>query len=127
MACRGVKVEVIEPLEIADALERWWNESAFSIKSMKDDALEEVAEGEVMVLGKRFQHFEDAFFHSDAGLDSLDLQLRFGEEVACHGYPCTRVHRYLSTVGLSARITTTNSPLWLPESSDWACFSHNDN
>jgi hypothetical protein len=40
---------------------------------VKDDALEEVSESEVMVLGKGFQHFEDAFFHSDAGLDSLDL------------------------------------------------------
>jgi hypothetical protein len=40
---------------------------------VKDDALEEVAKGEVVVLGKGFQHFEDAFFHSDAGLDSHDL------------------------------------------------------
>ena len=94
MACRGVKVEVVELLEIADTLERWWSESAFSIKSMKDDALEEVAEGEVMVLGEGFQHLQDAFFHSDAGLDSLDLELGLFDNCSFHMYLCTRVCWY---------------------------------
>jgi len=94
MACRGVKVEVIELLEIADTLERWWSESPFSIKSMKDDALEEVAEGEVMVLGEGFQHLQDAFFHSDAGLDSLDLELGLFDKCLFHMYLCTRVCWY---------------------------------
>ena len=97
MACRGVKVEVIELFEIADALERGRSKRAFSVKSMKDDALKEVTEGEVMVPSERFKYFQDAFFHSDAGLDSLDLQLRFGDELTFHRYLCTRVHKYLST------------------------------
>ena len=83
-----------------DALERGRSKRAFAIEGVEDHAFEEVAEGEVMVLGEGFEHLQDAFFHSDAGLDSLDFQFRFGDEVTFHRYPCTRVHGYLSTVRL---------------------------
>ena len=45
MACRGVEVEVIELLEIADALKRGRSKRAFAIEGVEDDAFEEVAEG----------------------------------------------------------------------------------
>ena len=77
MAGGGVEIEVVELLEISDALERGRSKRAFAIEGVEDDAFEEVAEGEVMVLGEGFQHLQDAFFHSDAGLDSFDLQFRF--------------------------------------------------
>lgn len=66
---------MIELLEIADASERRGPKRAFSFENMKDDAFEEVAEGEVMVLGEGFQYLKDALFHPDAGLGSFDLQL----------------------------------------------------
>ena len=122
MACREVEVEVIELLEIADTLERWWSESAFSIKSMKDDALEEVAEGEVMVLGKSFQHFEDAFFHSDTGLDSLDLELGLFDNCSFHMYLCTRVCWYCQWELLYVGPTTNSASSWLPELADRGHF-----
>jgi hypothetical protein len=61
---------------------------------MEDDAFEEVAEREVMVLGKRFEHFQDALLHTDPGLDSFNLQSMFRDRCAFHVYLCTRVHVY---------------------------------
>ena len=113
---------MVELLEIADTLERWWSESAFSIKSMKDDALEEVAEGEVMVLGEGFQHLQDAFFHSDAGLDSLDLELGLFDKCSFHMYLCTRVCWYRQWGRAICRPTTKSASSWLPEVADRVRF-----
>ncbi|MGB9245307.1 MAG: hypothetical protein WCC03_18305 [Candidatus Acidiferrales bacterium] len=73
MAGGGVEVEVVKLLEIADALERGRAEGAFAIEDMEKDAFEEIAEGKVVILGEGFEYFQDALFHADAGLDSLDL------------------------------------------------------
>jgi len=94
MACRGIEVEVIELLEIADALKRGRSKGAFAIEGVEDDAFEKVAEGEVMVLGEGFQHLQDAPFHSDAGLDALDLELVLSDGCSFHMYLCTRVCWY---------------------------------
>ena len=85
---------MIKLLEISDSLKRGRSERALSLEDMEDDAFEEVAEREVMVLGKRLEHFQDALFHSDARLDALNLQLMFPNRCAFHVYPCTRVHVY---------------------------------
>jgi hypothetical protein len=82
VAGRGIEIEVIELFEIADASERRRPERALSFENMKDDAFEEVAEGEIMVLGERFQYLEDALFHPNAGLGSFNLQL-----MLFHGVP----------------------------------------
>jgi hypothetical protein len=74
VAGRGIEIEVIELLEIANASERRRPKRAFSFENMKDDAFEEVAKGEVMVLGEGFQYLEDALFDPDTGLGSFDLQ-----------------------------------------------------
>jgi hypothetical protein len=122
MAYRGVKVEVVELLEIADTPERWWSESAFSIKSMKDNALEEVAEGEVMVLGEGFQHLQDTFLHPNAGLDSLDLELALFDGCSFHMYLCTRVCWYRQWGVLYVGPTTNSASSWLPEVADRVRF-----
>jgi hypothetical protein len=88
VAGRGIEIEVIELFEIADASERRRPKRALSFENMEDDAFEEVAEGEIMVLGEGFQYLEDALFHPDAGLGSFDLQ-----PMLFHVYLCTRVHR----------------------------------
>jgi hypothetical protein len=61
---------------------------------VEDDAFEEVAEGEVMVLGEGFQHLQDTFLHPDAGLDSLDLEFVIFDGCSFHMYLCTRVLWY---------------------------------
>ena len=85
---------MVELLEIEDALKRGRAEGVFAVKGMKDDAFEEVSQGEVVILGERFEYFQDAFFHADAGLDSLDLELMLCDEGSFHMYLCTRVCWY---------------------------------
>jgi hypothetical protein len=51
---------------------------------MKHDTFEQVAEGHIVIFGERLEHFEQAFFHADAGLDALDekrLSLYHGTNV----------------------------------------------
>ena len=122
----GVEVEVVELLEVADALERGPSEGAFAIKGVEDDALEEVAEGEVMVLGEGFQYLQDAFFHSDAGLDSLDVQFRLGDDLVLHRYLCTMVPGYLSTTRGPRRAQENHFVAVATGASDRARFSHDD-
>lgn len=69
----GVEVEVVELLQVANPLERWAAERAFAVKGVKNDAFEEVAEGEVVVFGEGFEDFQNALLHADAGLDSFDF------------------------------------------------------
>jgi len=116
---------VVELFEVADTLERGRSEGAFAIKGVEDDALEEVAEGEVVVLGEGFQYFQDAFFHSHASLDSLDVQFRCGDELA-HRYLCTRVHGYLSTTLRPRRAHENHFVAVVTDTSDRARFSPDD-
>ena len=85
---------MVELLEIADALEGGCSKGTLAIKDVKDDAFEEVAEGEVVIFGEGFEYFQDAFFHADAGLDSLDLELMLCDGGSVHMYLCTRVCWY---------------------------------
>ena len=112
----GVEVEVVKLLEVADALKRGRSEGAFAFKGVEDDAFEEVAEGEVMVLGEGFQDFEDAFFHADAGLDSLDLELMLCDGRSFHMYLCTRVcwYRQWGESFYYKGPTTNSASSWLP-------------
>ncbi len=57
---------------------------------MKNDALQQIAEGHVVVFGKALQDLEEAFFHAHAGLDAFDQQLR----IIHHWYQCTTIYRY---------------------------------
>ena len=112
---------MIELLEIADALKRGHSKRAFAIEGVEDDAFEEVAEGEVMVLGEGFEHLQDTFLHSDAGLDSLDLEFVLVDGCSFHMYLCTRVCRYRQWVAI-CRATTTSASSWLPEVADRVRF-----
>ena len=43
-----------------------------SFECVQDDALEQVAQGHVVVVSERLQHFQQSFLEPDAGLDALD-------------------------------------------------------
>ena len=85
---------MIELLKISDPLQRGRAKRPFTIENMKDDALEKVAQREVVILGQCFQYFQNALFHPDASLDPFDLQLLPRYLSAFHAYLCTRVHAY---------------------------------
>jgi hypothetical protein len=44
---------------------------------VQDDALQQVSQGKVVILGQAFQHFQEALFDSDSGLNALDCESIF--------------------------------------------------
>src|SRR5688572_18509415 len=72
VAVAGGEVQAVELLQLHDAGEGRLAEGRLPLEGMEHDALEQVAEAEVMELGERAQHLEDAPLHADAGLHPLD-------------------------------------------------------
>src|ERR1700683_112871 len=72
VAGAGIEVKIVKPLQLLNAFERGCVKRRLAIEGMEDDALQQIAEGHVVVLGKGFQDFEQAFFHAHPGLDALD-------------------------------------------------------
>ena len=80
-----------------------WSDSALkgslAVEGMEHDAFEQVAQGHVVILGERLEHFENALFHAHAGLDAFDEEVRFivmvrmyhGTEIALQSHPSARV------------------------------------
>src|SRR5688572_9203251 len=75
VAVARVEVEAIDLFKLPDALQRGALERGLAFEGMQHDALEEVAQGDVVVLGHRLEDLEQAFFELYAGLDALDLDL----------------------------------------------------
>src|SRR5215813_2044285 len=73
---RGVELESVDLPEFRDPPHRLGTERCLALEGVKDDALEQVAEREIVVFGQRLEHLEQTLFHAYAGLYSLDL---------CHG------------------------------------------
>src|ERR1700751_3782582 len=91
MAGTGVKIEVVELLQLAYAFQRGSAEWGLAVESMQHDALQDVAQRHVVVLGKPLQNFEDSFFNPHSGLHALDEKL----SIVCHAYQCTMVPKRL--------------------------------
>jgi hypothetical protein len=93
VAVRGFEVHAVEGFELLDFFQRLRREGSFSFEGVEDDALEEIAEGDVFLFGDGFEDFEHAFFEANTGLDALD----FDEIVLFpwHVYQVTRVILYI--------------------------------
>lgn len=72
MAVGGGEIEVIDGFQLGDGLKRLLAERAFAFEGVQDDALQQVAEGHLVILGKPFQDFHDPLFQAHARLDALD-------------------------------------------------------
>lgn len=72
MAGAKIQIEAIEFLQFLDFLQAGLAEGTLSVKSMEDDAFEEVAEGQIVVVGEGAQDFEEALFHAHSGLHAFD-------------------------------------------------------
>src|SRR5260370_12153501 len=90
VAGAGIEIEGIELAQVLNALERGGAEGSFAVEGVQHNAFQQVAQGHVVVLGERLEHFEDAFFHAYAGLDAFDLELGF----CYHG---TNVSQYIDS------------------------------
>src|ERR1051325_7181499 len=86
---RAGQVEPVHLPQLADLLPRLFPERRFSLEGMQHDAFEEIAEGDVVIFGQAFQHFEQALLHPDAGLLALDRFRYHGTMVP--RYQCTKL------------------------------------
>jgi hypothetical protein len=95
MAGACIQLETIELLEIFDPLQVSGAERALAIKSMQHDALQQVAEREIVVIGQRTQDFEQTLLHADPGLHSLYevFLVRIFKAIHVFRYLCTKVHK----------------------------------
>src|ERR1039457_3771466 len=87
VAGAGVEIEGIELFQLANAFQRGWTEWGLAVESVEHDALEDVSERHVVVLGKGFENFENSLFDAHAGLHALDQELG----MVGHVYQCTMV------------------------------------
>src|SRR5579864_9610481 len=87
MTGTGVKIEVIELLQLAYPFQRDCIEWGLAVENMQHDALQDVAQRHVVVLGKPLQNFQDSFFDPHSGLHALDEKLG----IVCHVYQCTKI------------------------------------
>src|SRR6202045_3798599 len=71
----GVKVEVIDRFEVGDLSQGIGSERRLSVKGVKDDTLEQVAESHVLELREGLQHLQYAPLHPDSGLNAFDFQV----------------------------------------------------
>src|SRR5271157_121565 len=90
MAGAGIEIEIVEAFQLLYAFERSCAERSFPVEGMEDDALQQIAEGHVVILGEGFQDFEQALLHAHPGLHSFDQELG----IICHG---TNVPQYAGT------------------------------
>src|SRR5512146_3554077 len=71
VARRGTEVQTIEALQLPDPLQRRLVEGALSLEGVQHDALEQIAQGHVVVLGQRLEHLDQPLLHAHARLDAL--------------------------------------------------------
>jgi hypothetical protein len=106
VARRGVEVEVVDLPELADLAQRLGRKRRLALERVQHDALEQVAQSHVLVLGDGLEHLEDTALQAHASLDA-------GYDdpgSACHGpvhaiewYQCTNV-RETTQVSVASRL-----------------------
>ncbi len=72
MARAGIEIESVELFQGLDFMQTGGLKRAFSVEGVEDDAFEEIAESQVVVIGEGAEDFQEAFLHTDAGLHAFD-------------------------------------------------------
>ena len=75
MDVSGVEIAVVDLLQLGDALERRLAEGRLAVEGVQHDALDEIAERDLVVLGERLHDLEQALLQANAGLHPLDDEL----------------------------------------------------
>jgi len=73
VAVGSAEGESVEFFELLDFFQGLLGERGFAFEGVEDNAFEQIAEGEVLLLSDRFKDLEDAFFDADAGLYAFDF------------------------------------------------------
>jgi len=69
---RGIQIEPEDLFDLGDPSDGFGPERRFAFERVEHDAFEQIPERDIVVLGKRFQHFDQALLHADTGLSALD-------------------------------------------------------
>src|ERR1700746_554130 len=69
-----IQIEPIELLQIADLPERRLAEWALAVEGMQNNALQQIAQSQVVIFGKALQYLEQAFLDPHPGLHPLNQQ-----------------------------------------------------
>src|SRR5207253_11165925 len=70
-----IQIEPIKLLQIADLPERFLAERALAVEGMQHNALQQIAQRQVVIFGEALQHLEQAFLDPHPGLHPLNQQL----------------------------------------------------
>jgi len=89
MAGFGIQFQAIEILQFLNLFERVLAERRLPIKCVQNDSLQQIAKSQIVVVGKRLKHFEQALLDPNPGLDALNQKCL----IVHHGYHCTKVPR----------------------------------
>src|ERR1700687_605931 len=65
-------VEAVDPPELGDAAQGRRGEGRAALEGMEHDAFQQVAKRQVVELGQRLEHLDQALLHAHAGLDPFD-------------------------------------------------------
>src|SRR5205814_6449045 len=69
-------VQPVDAPELGDLFSRVGRERQLSVECMEADALEQIAEREILQLRQRLQHLHEPLLHARTGLHPLDRQPR---------------------------------------------------
>src|SRR5262249_26370152 len=72
MAGRRREVQAVHVFQLLDPAQRFATEGTFALKGMQDNALNQIAEGNIMVFRHGFEDFEQPLLHAQPGLGALD-------------------------------------------------------
>src|SRR5262245_26584206 len=76
MAVGRAQTQPIDASQVAHVRERRFGERRLALERMQGDALDQVAQAHVLVLGQGLQHLEQALLQPDPGLDPLHRSAR---------------------------------------------------
>ena len=68
MAGFGIQFQAIEILQFLNLFERVLAERRLPIKCVQNDSLQQIAKSQIVVVGKRLKHFEQALLDPNPGL-----------------------------------------------------------
>ena len=78
MRTGGVEVELEDAFQVGDLPARFFGEGRLAFEGVKDDSFDEIAQGQVVIVGESFQHLEETLLDPHAGLDALDGEVGGG-------------------------------------------------
>lgn len=124
MRTAGVEVEVEHAFEVGDLPPRFLGKGRLAFEGVQDDAFQQVAEGEVVIVGERFQDLEQALFDAHSGLNAFDGESGrdpFRGRRSRASFHGVMVHMYLNPCQAGPEAVPPERELWPLElvSSAW--------